>query len=80
MSYEDKLKEYLVLWEAGKTVRGLSVTLTDIRDLQDAYNAIIKNKEFYFLSANVKKVLNKCGFTVVEHDIGWRLLPCCRKE
>jgi hypothetical protein len=67
------LRKYLDLWEDGKTVRGLYVTLEDIRTLQDAYNAIIENRAFCFLSANVKKVFDKCGIATVEHDVGWMI-------
>lgn len=70
-----KLRKYLDMWEAGQTVRGLSVSLADIRDLQDAYNALIKNKAFYFLSAQVKKVLETCGIATIEHDVGWAIWP-----
>lgn len=68
-----KLRKYLDAWEDGKSVRGLSVTLEDIRDLQDAYDAIRENKVFTFLSGNVKKVLDKCGIATVEHDVGWMI-------
>lgn len=68
-----QLRKYLDAWEGGKAVRGLSVTLEDIRDLQDAYDAIRENKAFCFLSGNVKKVLDKCGIATVEHDVGWMI-------
>lgn len=73
-----KLRKYLDMWEAGQIVRGLSVSLEDIRDLQDAYRAIMRNWPFAFLSANVKKVLDKCGIKTVEYDVGWMIVQDCR--
>lgn len=75
-----KLRKYLDLWEEGKTVRGLTVTLTDIRDLQMAYTAITENKDFYFLSDNVKKVLDKCGIVTAAHGIGWVIIQAAAEK
>ena len=70
----EKLKKYLDAWLDGKSVRGVFVTLEDIRTLQDAYDAIRENKAFCFLSGNVKKVLEKCGIATIEHDVGWMIV------
>lgn len=75
-----KLRQYLDLWEAGKSVRGLNVTMADIRDLQDAYNAILRKQLFTFLSANVKKVLDMCGIATIDYGIGWGIFPDGGKE
>ena len=69
----NKLKDYFDTWLDGKPVRGVSVSLEDIRILQNAYDAIRANKTFYFLSANAKKVLDKCKIATVEDGIGWRI-------
>lgn len=67
-----KLKSYIEKWIDGQTVRGISVTLRDIYECIDIYNALVRKEKPEFINGNVKKILDKCGIKTIEKGIGWK--------
>lgn len=69
-----KLREYIEQWLDGKQIKGMHVTLLDIHELIDIYNAIIRKEKPEFINGDVKKILDKCGIKSKEHGIGWKIV------
>ena len=67
----EKLKSYIETWINGKSVKGIRVSPYDIYTCIDAYKALSKNKNFEFISENVKTIFDKCGISTKEKGIGW---------
>lgn len=67
----EKLKSYIETWINGKSIKGIGVSPYDIYTCIDAYNALVKNEKFEFISENVKVILDKCGISTKEKGIGW---------
>ena len=67
----NRLKSYIEKWINGEKVRGISVTLLDIHECIDIYNALVRKENSEFINENVKKILNKCGIKTIEKGIGW---------
>lgn len=68
-----KLKSYIEKWLNGEKVKGIVVSVYDIRLLVDIYNAIAKNQKPEFINGNVKQILDKCNIETVECGIGWKV-------
>lgn len=68
-----KLKSYIEKWLNGEKVKGIVVSVYDIRLLVDIYNAITKNQKPEFINGNVKQILDKCNIETVECGIGWKI-------
>lgn len=68
-----RLKEYIEKWLDGQKVRGIQVSLLDIRECVRIYNAIVRKEKPEFINGKVKKILDKCKIKTVEKGIGWRV-------
>ena len=68
-----KLKSYLEKWIAGEKVRGINVSLYDIRECIRVDNAIVRKEKPEFINEKVKEILDKCGIKTVTEGIGWRV-------
>lgn len=69
-----KFREYLEKWMNGEKVRGISVTLYDIRECIDVYNAIVRKEKPSFINSKVKEILDRCNIKTVAKGIGWRVM------
>ncbi len=68
-----RLKEYIEKWLDGQKVRGIQVSLLDIRECVRIYNAIVRNEKPEFINDKVKEILDKCKIETVVEGIGWRI-------
>lgn len=69
----EKFREYLEKWTNGEKVRGINVTLYDIQECVDIYNAIKRKENPSFINGKVKEILDKCKIETIEDGIGWRV-------
>ena len=69
-----RFKLYIEKWLNGEQVKGVRVSLYDIRCLVDVYNDIVQQKKPEFINEKVKEVLDKCGIATSEHGIGWKVV------
>ena len=70
----EKLKAYLEKWMAGENVRGIRVTLYDIKECAYVYNVMAQKQKPCFINSKVKEVLDKCGIETAVKGIGWRVV------
>ena len=68
-----RLKEYIEKWLDGQKVRGIQVSLLDIRECVRIYNAMVRNEKAEFINGKVKEILDKCKIKTVVEGIGWRV-------
>lgn len=68
-----KLKGYIEKWLDGQKVRGIQVSLLDIRECVRIYNAMMQSEKPEFINAKVKEILDKCKIETVVEGIGWRI-------
>lgn len=68
-----RLKEYIEKWLDGQKVRGIQVSLLDIRECVRIYNAMVRNEKPEFINEKVKEILDKCKIKTVVEGIGWRV-------
>ena len=68
-----RLKEYIEKWLDGQKVRGIQVSLLDIRECVRIYNAMVLNEKPEFINGKVKEILDKCKIKTVVEGIGWRV-------
>lgn len=68
-----RLKEYIEKWLDGQKVRGIQVSLLDIRECVRIYNAMVWNEKPEFINGKVKEILDKCKIKTVVEGIGWRV-------
>lgn len=68
-----KLKRYLIIWQSGEKIKGISVSLYDITELYRIYSMIILGDKPEFINGNVKDILDKCGIKTVQKGIGWKI-------
>ena len=68
-----KFKGYIEKWLDGQKVRGIQVSLLDIRECVRIYNAMVLNEKPEFINGKVKEILDKCKIETVEEGIGWRI-------
>lgn len=68
-----KFKEYIEKWLNGQKVRGIQVSLLDIRECVRIYNAMVRNEKPEFINCKVKEILDKCKIETVVEGIGWRI-------
>ena len=69
----ERLKGYIEKWLDGQKVRGIQVSLLDIRECVRIYNAMIRNEKPEFINGKVKEILDKCKIETVVEGIGWRV-------
>lgn len=69
----ERLKGYIEKWLDGQKVRGIQVSLLDIRECVRIYNAIVWNEKPEFINGKVKEILDKCKIETVVEGIGWRI-------
>lgn len=69
----EKLRTYIEKWLDGQKVRGIQVSLFDIRECVRIYNAMVRNEKPEFINGKVKEILDKCKIETVEEGIGWRI-------
>ena len=67
----ERLKGYIEKWLDGQKVRGIQVSLFDIRECVRIYNAMVRNEKPEFI--NGKEILDKCKIETVVEGIGWRI-------
>ena len=67
-----RLKEYIEKWLDGQKVRGIQVSLLDIRECVRIYNAMARGGGPDFINGKVKEILDKCKIKTVVEGIGWR--------
>lgn len=70
----EKFREYIEKWINGEKVRGIQVSLEDIRECVDVYNSIIRKEQMQFINGKVKEILDRCGIKTVVCGIGWKTL------
>ena len=68
-----RLKEYIEKWLDGQKVRGIQVSLLDIRECVRIYNAMVQKEKPSFINGKVKEILDKCNIKTVTEGIGWRV-------
>ena len=68
-----KLKSYLMKWMDGHKVRGINVSLYDIKECVRIYNAMVRKENPEFINGKVKEILDKCNIKTVTEGIGWRV-------
>ena len=68
-----RLKEYIEKWLDGQKVRGIQVSLLDIRECIRIYNAMVRNEKPEFINEKLKEILDKCKIKTVVEGIGWRV-------
>ena len=68
-----RLKEYIEKWLDGQKVRGIQVSLLDIRECVRIYNAIVRKEKPEFINEKVKEILDKCKIETVVEGVGWRI-------
>lgn len=68
-----KLRTYIEKWLDGGKVRGIHVSLFDIRECVRIYNAMVQNEKPEFINEKVKEILDKCKIETVKEGIGWRI-------
>lgn len=68
-----KLKRYLIRWQSGEKIRGITVSLSDITELYRIYSMIILGEKPDFINGKVKEILDKCKIKTVEEGIGWKI-------
>ena len=68
-----RLKEDIEKWLDGQKVRGIQVSLLDIRECLRIYNAMVRNEKPEFINRKVKEILDKCKIKTVVEGIGWRV-------
>lgn len=68
-----KLRGYIEKWLDGQKVRGIYVSLIDIKECVRIYNAIARKEKPEFINNKVKQILDKCKIKTVEEGIGWRV-------
>ena len=66
----DKIVQTLL---EGEKVRGLHLSLLDIRELEYISYTLTHNKTATTINSNVKQVMEKCGFTLKTEGIGWKI-------
>lgn len=69
----ERLKGYIEKWLDGQKVRGIQVSLLDIRECVRIYNTIVRNEKPEFINGKVKEILDKCKIETVVEGIGWRI-------
>lgn len=69
-----KLRKYIEAWIDGKKESGISVSLYDIHEVIDVYNAIARKEKPCFINGNVKKILDSSGIKTVKYGVGWRVM------
>lgn len=70
----EQLRKYIEKWINGKKVRGIQMSLVDIKECVRIYNAMVRNEKPEFINGKVKEILDKCKIKTVEEGIGWRIL------
>lgn len=68
-----KLRTYIEKWLDGQKVRGIQVSLTDIKECVRIYNEMVLNEKPEFINGKVKEICDKCKIETVEEGIGWRI-------
>lgn len=69
-----KLRGYIEKWLDGQKVRGIYVSLIDIKECVRIYNTIARKEKPKFINSRVKEILDKCKIETVEEGIGWRVV------
>lgn len=69
----EKLRGYLEKWFDGQSVRGIHVSLEDIRECARVYNAIASGEKVEFINGKVKEILDKCNIKTKIKGIGWEV-------
>ncbi len=68
-----KFRKYIEKWLEGEKVRGIQVSLYDIRECVDIYNKIARKEKPQFINGKVKEIVDICGIKTVIHGVGWKI-------
>ena len=68
-----KLRGYIEKWLDGQNIKGIKVSLIDIKECVRIYNALVRKEKPEFINNKVKQILDKCKIKTVEEGIGWRV-------
>ena len=68
-----KFRTYLEKWTNGEKVRGINVSLYDIQECIEIYNAMTRKEKPSFINGKVNEILDKCNIKTVTEGIGWRV-------
>ena len=69
-----KLRGYIEKWLDGQQVRGIQVSLIDIKECVRIYDAMARKEKPEFINNKVKEILDKSKIETVEEEIGWRVV------
>lgn len=69
----EKFHNYIAKWINGEKVRGISISMVDIRECIRIHNAIVHGEKPDFINGNVKSILDKCGIDTKACGIGWQV-------
>lgn len=69
-----KLRKYIEAWIDGKKVTGISVSLSDIHEIIDVYNALARKEKPCFINGRVKEILDRVGIKTETYGIGWKVV------
>lgn len=70
----EKFREYIETWINEKKVKGINVSLYDIQECIDVYNAIVRKGKPEFINGKVKEILDKCNIKTITYGIGWKVV------
>lgn len=68
-----KLRGYIEKWLDGQNIKGIKVSLIDIKECVRIYNALVRKEKSEFINGKLKEILDKCKIRTVEKEIGWRV-------
>ena len=69
----NRFRKYIELFISGKTIRGISVSPSDIYECVYVYNSVVRGEKPEFINGRVKEILDICGIKTVSHGIGWKI-------
>ena len=69
-----KLRGYIEKWLNGQNIKGVKVSLIDIKECVSIYNTLVRKEKPEFINGRVKEILDKCKIETVKEGIGWRVI------
>ena len=69
----EELRGYIEKWLDGQNIKGIKVSLIDIKECVRIYNALVRKEKQEFINGKLKEILDKCKIRTVEKEIGWRV-------
>jgi len=69
----EKLRAYIEKWIDGGKVKGIAVSLHDVHECIDIYNAIANGEKPEFINGKAKEILDLCNIKTVACGVGWKV-------